>query len=334
MENIFINNKIWKQFSDEELGKYLNDVFVHYRNKGFPYYQTNPEFRDKEFNKLIKYDGEILSNGIIKQTMHGLSLAWSYFPHSFDVKCNDLLSPTEVFYNDDMLRKAIMKRVKHGTYMSDSGMRKIMKIITGAQAVSNFRPTAACAIYEEFSNGGVVWDMSGGWGGRLLGAIKAKIKRYIATEPSTLTYEGLLKLANDYAGDMEYNIHCMGSEEFIPDKESLDLCFTSPPYFNLEKYSDEDTQSYVKYSSKSDWVNGFLKDTIRNCHVGLKDGCYMLINIADPKKKNNLSLESETIRIAKEIGFTYEGELKLALSNPNMKNKSGFKYEPIFIFRK
>ena len=24
------------------------------------------------------------------------------------------------------------------------------------------------------------------------------------------------------------------------------MCFTSPPYFNTEKYSDEDTQSYIR----------------------------------------------------------------------------------------
>ena len=37
-----------------------------------------------------------------------------------------------------------------------------------------------------------------------------------------------------------------GSENFV-EKNNFDLCFTSPPYFDLERYSGEATQSYLKY---------------------------------------------------------------------------------------
>ena len=43
-------------------------------------------------------------------------------------------------------------------------------------------------------------------------------------------------------------------------KKSLDLCFTSPPYFDTEKYSDEDTQSYKKFPTEDGWVNGFFEE--------------------------------------------------------------------------
>ena len=134
------------------------------------------------------------------------------------------------------------------TYISDSGIRKMLKIYSGVQGVSNFRPTAAATIYDVFAKDGVVWDMSGGWGGRLLGAIVSGVKRYIATEPSIETYKGLIELSDDYGRDIDTWIYNMGSEDYQPHKNSLDLCFTSPPYFDLEKYSNEDTQSYIKYS--------------------------------------------------------------------------------------
>ena len=223
-----------------------------------------------------------------------------------------------------------------GTYISDSGIRKMLKIYTGVQGVSNFRPTAAACIYDRFAKGGVVWDMSGGWGGRLLGAIAGGVDTYIATEPCHQTRLGLQAMAHDFAEKrIWYDIVECGSENFLPKKNDLDLCFTSPPYFDLEKYSDEDTQSYVKFNTKEAWIEGFLRPTFENCHYGLKKDGYMLINIADIKGKHNINLEWETVNAALDTGFLLVDRYQLALSNINLRNKgTKFKYEPIFIFKK
>jgi hypothetical protein len=91
----------------------------------------------------------------------------------------------------------------------------------------------------------------------------------------------------------------------------------------------ESTQSFVKFPTENKWINGFLKKTIENCYIGLKENRYMLINIADtPKHK---FIEKETIRIAKELGFVQEDTLQLTLSSVM---GAGYKYEPIFVFRK
>ena len=336
-KDIFVNEKHWRNMSENELSEFANKIFQHYRICGFPYYNLTLDERNYEFEKLINFDiSNICENGVIKQTMHGLSLAWHYFPHSFDVKCNGKLTPYEAFHDDIVFMKVIRKRLKFGTYMSDSGIRKMLKIYTGVQGVSNFRPTAAAYIYQKYAPNGVVWDMSGGWGGRLLGAIKANVRSYIATEPSMKTFDGLCELANEFATNrIHYHISKTGSENFCLYNNSLDLCFTSPPYFDLEQYADESTQSYVKFKNKSEWVDGFLKQTFKMCYYGLKPEKHMIINIADVKGKHNLNLEAETIRVAEEIGFNHIETLKLALSNVNMKNKSEkFKYEPIFVFKK
>ena len=336
-EEIFVNEKHWRNMSEDELSEFVDKIFQYYRMNGFPYYNLTQEERNAEFEKLIRYDiSNLCEDGIIKQTMHGLSLAWHYFPHSFDVKCNGKLTPYEAFQNDEIFKGVIRKRLKMGTYISDSGMRKMIKIYSGVQGVSNFRPTAAAYIYQKYAPNGVVWDMSGGWGGRLLGAIKAGVHTYIATEPSSKTYYGLCELANEFATNrIHYHISKTGSENFCSYHNSLDLCFTSPPYFDLEQYADESTQSYLKFNNKSEWVDGFLRQTFEMCHYGLKPEKHMIINIADVKGKHNLNLEVETIRVAEEVGFRHIDTLKLALSNVNMRNKvEKFKYEPIFIFQK
>lgn len=336
MEVSSINEVQWRNKSPEELEMFAKEIFDYYRQKGFPYYNTDWREREKEFFKLKQFNYASLWDGnVIKQSMHGLGLAWSYFPHSFDVHSNGKMTPHEAFCNDEIFMNVIRKRLKMGTYISDSGIRKMLKIYTGVQGVSNFRPTAAACIYNRFATNGMVWDMSGGWGGRLLGAITAGVHTYIATEPSEKTYEGLCNLATDFAYTIHYHISKTGSENFRPFKDSLDLCFTSPPYFDLEKYADEETQSYVKFDTKEAWVEGFLRKTFENCFYGLKTGKHMIINIADIKGKHNINLEKETIRVAKEVGFKFFDEYKLALSNINLRNKEEkFKFEPIYIFTK
>jgi len=326
--------------NSDQLDEYVEKIFQYYRSTGFPFYKTDDDYRIAEYNKLKAYNyNNLIKDGVVQQTMHGLGLAWSFFPHAFAVKCSNKISPMDAFNDDEIFRKVIRKRLQMGTYMSDSGIMKMLRLYTGVQAVSNFRPTAAAAIYDRYAWHGKVWDMSAGWGGRLLGAAISTVHTYIGTDPSVATYFGLIDikylLLQKLDLYMDIVLHPEGSEDYIPEKESLDLCFTSPPYFDLEKYSNEYTQSYLKYPEKNQWVEGFLRKTFENCHYGLRSGGHMAINIADPKRKKDISLESETIRVAKKCGFKLKETLKLALSNPVMSNKqSAFKYEPIFVFRK
>ena len=335
-KEIFINKKKWNTFSEIEMENYREKVFQFYREKGFPYFDTSKDYRDKEYKKTKNYDFTNVidnQNKIIKQTMHGLSLAWSYMPHSWEVVCGTKKTPYEVFNNDELFKQVIKKRTTMGDNISDNGIRKMLKMFSGTQSVSNFRPTAAAAIYSLFCKpNDLVWDFSSGFGGRLVGAELANVN-YIGTDPSTLTYNGLIELKNDYINSIDAHIHKLGSEVFVPEKESIDFIFTSPPYFNWEKYSKEETQSYKKFSTKEDWINGYLYNTFLNCYYGLKKDKFMAINIANIKNFTNL--EEETIKTAEIAGFVLVDTWKLALSNPNMRNKSSsFKYEPIYIFQK
>ena len=92
----------------------------------------------------------------------------------------------------------------------------------------------------------------------------------------------------------QVNIYKLGSEEYKPMEKSLDLCFTSPPYFDTEKYRLESTQSFIKFPTENEWVNGFLKKTIQNCYIGLKNNRYMLINIANTPKYNFIEKETSS----------------------------------------
>jgi len=314
-------------------------ILKYFRQYGFPYYTVTDIERYKHMKQLCEFDTDniLKDDDRIEQTMHTLRLAWSYFPHSWEVKCGkSKMSPMDVFNDDDEFKKTIGKCydwcVKHDDgKMSMNRIRQSLKIYNGISSVSNFRPTAAKYIYDTYSGDGVVWDMSCGWGGRLLGALASKkVKKYIGTEPSSKTFEGLLNIKSDFKYlYKKIELHKMGSELFTPEENSLDLCFTSPPYFDTEKYSDELTQSYLKYPSEDRWIDGFLYDTISNCYCGLKKGGYMLMNIANTS--SGTSIENATTQISEKIGFRYIKTLKLTLSSIAGK---GQKYEPVFVFKK
>ena len=314
-------------------------IFDYYRRHGFPHYTIREDEKHQHMRKLQKFDVDsIFINNEIIQTMHCLRLAWTYFPYFWTIRCGGAkYTPMDIYTDDDKFKSAIRKcwnwclrHIDDESQFHENRLRQTLKIHTNSQSVSNFRPTAAKLIYEKFGGDGVVWDMSSGWGGRLLGFLAASnTKHYIGTEPSTRTYEGLLQICEDFSYiNKKVDIYKQGSEDSVFG-ESLDLCFTSPPYFDTEKYSDEPTQSYIKYPTQDEWVDGFLRSTIENCYNGLKEGGYMLYNIANTSKYK--FIEEQTVKISKELGFAQEDTLQLTLSSVM---GAGYKYEPIFVFKK
>ncbi len=175
--------------------------------------------------------------------------------------------------------------------------------------------------------------MSCGWGGRLLGAMACPVAKYIGTDPSTKTFDGLLELSKEIGkwSSTEVELYCCGSETFIPD-DLVDLCFTSPPYFDVEKYSNEPTQSYMKFPTLAGWLDGFLLQTVRNCHKCLKKNGTLVLNVWP-------LLDEPTVQVCKLAGFRLERRLRLALKSTvglgrKAKKDVQWKYEPVLVFRK
>lgn len=321
--------------------------FEQYRREGFPVYSLKRDQRRQELLDLLVADhaGIIDKQGRIKQTMHGLALAWHYHPLAWTVRCGNRKTPVELFRDDRLFMQAIERRTKLGNAFSESGLRKILRSFSSTQSVSNFRPTAAAAIYHRLMpEEGVVWDMSAGFGGRLLGALACdRVDKYIGTDPSTYAMDGLREMANELVPmaeqlgrrTLEVEFHKVGSEEFLPERKSLDLCFTSPPYAGWEQYSDEPSQSHKKFPTQHEWLHGFIGATLRNCARGLKRDGILAINIASVAAFPDLA--KVFARFAEDNGWRLIETLHIQLSKMvGLKHigRSQFKTEPIFVFRK
>lgn len=323
--------------------------YEHYRREGFPVYSlTRDEKRQELLDLLVADHATIIdASGRIKQTMYGLALAWHYHPYAWDVRCANRMTPVQLFRDDELFLKAIEKRMKMGHAPTASGMRKMLRSFSGTQSVSNFRPTAAAAVYHRLlpERGGVVWDMSAGFGGRLLGAIACdRVDKYIGTDPSTYAMDGLREMADELVSmarslgrrNLEVELHRLGSENFVAGRNSLDICFTSPPFGpGHEKYSDEPSQSYKKFPTQHEWLHGFIGATLRNCAHGLKRNGILAINIASVAAYPNLA--RVFLRYAEDNGWRLIETLQLQMSKMvGLKHigSGAFKTEPIYVFKR
>jgi hypothetical protein len=331
---LFINHKVWESYTESELEDYTNNVFEYYKCNGFPYFELTETQIKSVYSKMKELDTSTLlqPDNKLKQIMIGLNLVNYYMPHMWSVKCNKFSSPMETFTNDEMLMKAVKKRINLGDNMSDAGMRKSLSWTHGTHRVSNFRPSIAKYFYENYSNNGDVLDFSSGFGGRLLGAMVSNIKSYTGTDPSTKTFKGLEKMVEELSLDTtpEIILYNKPFEDLDLDLDlEYDLAFSSPPYFNTEEYSYEDTQSFIRYNSVESWRDNFLKVIIDKNYKLIKKGGYFIINVANVS--NYKDLEKDTMELALLCGFKYIKTYKMSLSS---LMKGGFKYEPIFVFQK
>lgn len=321
--------------------------FEHYRREGFPVYSLKRDQKRQELLELLIADHAAIIDrqGRLRQTMHGLALAWHYHPLAWTVRCGNRKTPIELFRDDRLFMQAIERRTKLGNAFSESGLRKILRSFSSTQSVSNFRPTAAAAIYHRLlpEQGGVVWDMSAGFGGRLLGALACdRVDKYVGTDPSTYAMDGLLEMAEELVPmarslgrrSLEIELHRVGSEDFVPERNSLELAFTSPSYFGWENYADEATQCHKKFPTKDKWLHGYIGATLRNCAYGLKRNGTLAINIASIAAFPDLA--KVFVRFAEENGWRLIETLRLQLSKMvGLKHlgKGAFKTEPIFVFK-
>lgn len=193
-------------------------------------------------------------------------------------------------------------------------------------------------------NGRVFVTGNCGFGGRMLGALSSKKNfRYVGTDPCTETMYHLHQLG-DYiemvtGRDDSYELHCCGSEVFKGPENSIDFAFSSPPYFNLEVYSDEETQCYNKFPELNQWLEGYVRETIKNIKHMLKPGRCYAVNIADFKVGggSEVAYVDEWIRISTEEGMPLFDTVYLGVTARagSAEQAAGeLKKENILIFKK
>lgn len=346
-----------KYDSLDEKGKeeLIEEVFNIYRARNiFPitYYSEEgileeiQKCREKEYKT---FDGEILD----QRPTQGTGLLKFLFPNIQKVICKNTPnnSPYARFYDDHKLKRAIefcfKFKPKIRCPLVPTQLNGGLEMI-GGNIATNFLPMKVRILVDYYMKEGETFlDFSSGFGGRLLGVLSSKKQLYyIGFEPNAETYYNLRKLEKyinkSFQEDSRTLLMNQGSE--IPldydFKECADFIFSSPPYFDLERYSEEETQCYIKYPNIEDWLEGYVRNTIKNINFALKLNKYYAVNIADFKVNNrDIEFVKEWVKISEEEGFKLEKTISMKLGRQRPNNLSELnsfisKEENIYLFKK
>jgi 16S rRNA G966 N2-methylase RsmD len=278
---------------------------------------------EDDWKSLVKK--KIDKNNISSTSTVGLCIIRRCMPHIYEVQ-NYKGKSVKKAWNIKQLKKAIStNRKSHSTpYISE--IIRQLGFTSGTSKVTIYRPLLTKRIVEYFNSKNVL-DVCVGWGGRMLGSICVDGVAYTGIEPCTKTFNGLVHM-KDTLSLKNVILYNNIAENILPTLEQkYDLALTSPPYYNLEIYSDELTQSH-HYGSYKDWVTKFLKPVVYGVLDKLVEGgksCWSVKNFKTDKKYN---LYDDVVQLHKERGWE-KAEEEFYIGNcvrPGLKEKRKVKW--------
>lgn len=346
------NTEKYRSLSDEDKDKMLDEVADIYLERGiYPtlYYSEagTEDALNRIHDNVVSFTGDYVKNNSVGRMWGN----WR-FPNLHRVLVQQQGADRGSMYDKFFIRKWLKQSIrfiidngKGGSTPEPLRVYSALRLVGGS--ASNFKNTDAQAIYERYCPaGGLILDTSMGFGGRLLGAMASDNDYYyIGTDPNVETCYHLHQLRDDlnnYLG-VDYDrmeIHCAGSEYIQGIDNMCDFMFTSPPYFNCEVYSEDETQSYNRFSEIDAWVENFVRPTIRNIKRSLKPGGLAAINIADfyTKDTGQVNFVDKWCEISNEEGLPWDSDIYLGISaragTASQKAGDSTKKERVPVFRK
>lgn len=340
-----------EKLKEKEIEEIIKNVFSIYRKKNiYPIFYFNDNGIKNEILRCFNRDVEVSGTTMDFRYTQGNTLLKFLFPnfqraYSGWKDNGNYINSFDKFFDDEMLIGAIRFQLKHD---SPIPLRLLNTMsLYRDRTPTNFSPMRSKAIYEKYcQSGSLIYDFSCGYGGRMLGALTSKNNyKYIGVEPNTETFDNLNILGEIISDTLDkknsYEILKTGSEDFVSSKNSVDFAFSSPPYFNLEKYSEEETQCYNKFKNMKDWMEGYVEKTIENIYSMVKENGLYAVNISDFRTRNQkVDFVYKWIEISEKIGFEHVETIDMKLSNrggnknKNITGGSSRKEEKIYVFKK
>jgi len=346
-----LSKEVWDRAPEKDREAMIDAVFQMYRIQNVvPITYYSLEGCRQQLIDLSHKTKSIKNVTLGVGNNEGLAFSRFWFPNMQDAKWNDndSVSIRARFLNDNKLKRAIklcyVHRDEGENTVLPKNIRRALELVNGG-TIQNFKPMNARAVWEYICPTfmGRVLDFSSGYGGRMMGAMTSRLRyHYTGIDPNTKTFNGLSalgELLQDCNLGLGYEMHCMPSEEFEPESGSYDAAFSSPPYFNLETYTDEPTQCMNRYTNLDAWFERYVEPTLSMIHCGLaNDGIYA-VNIADYKNsKEQFAIVERWKQLSEKVGFQYQETVDMILNvRPgvgNNKQENGYKSEGIYIFRK
>lgn len=266
----------------------------------------------------------------------GYNISLLFNPHRLDTETNKSKSIFYGFCNDDKYQKQFARYiVEVANRVPPFG--EFYKLLSagsgGYQYVNEFQPYLARDIYKKYVHeGDKVLNPCAGWGGRLLGIASCLFHdiEYVETDPQTDTFNGLVKLKQFLRLGDNFKQYNLPFEELPVEADYFDFVFTSPPYFDTERYSTEDTQSYKRYNSFEIWRDKFLKPMIDKILYCMKHGGKCLLNVGNVQYKIDTAIDQHL----DSLGIRHQRVADFKIGGAGIGERTGEGGEPFILFGK
>lgn len=346
-----LSKEAWVAANDAGKASMQQEVFDIYRSVNIlPIHYYNIEGCQELVHELSSKKKSVENKVINVGNNEGLTFGRFWFENMQDAytRKDKEVSLRGRFNNDAKLKRAINLCYVHRDEGADAvipkNLRRAFDLVSGG-SIQNFKPMNARAVWEYICPvfQGRLLDFSSGYGGRMMGAMTSNMRyHYTGIDPNTKTYNGLValgELMNECGQGSGYEMHHLPSEDFVPEPGSYDAAFSSPPYFNLETYSDEATQCMNRCSNLDAWFELYVEPTLKMLHTALVDDGIYAVNIADYKNgKEQFQIVDRWKELSEKVGFQYVETIQMMLNvrpgQGNNKKTNGYKHEGIYIFKK
>jgi hypothetical protein len=349
----------FKKISEQE----LHALFKKFSKTSLMNYYKNFSDVKERYDYKYKYSDNPL--GVIDKSHYYNSVS-NYFQQENRLKCgsNSSYAPLEIWNDVNKLQRMNWTfwrlGILEGSDIGPQTFRGSFRL--GTYTATQFKPSVAKALYEKH-NAINVLDTSCGWGDRLAGFYATpSTKLYVGCDPNPdvfnvykeqcVAYERILGCEPTLIEKDEY-FECVGKKTVkiwnLPSEDvewslytdTFDFYFTSPPYFETEKYASDtemvDKQSWSRYNSFESWKTEFFFSVTKSVWPTIKKDGYMMINIIEPSSGGKrMPLCDDMVDYFKSFENShYLGKIGMRMmARPNATELQQVFIEPIWVFRK
>ena len=290
-----------KDLSDADFENLLPTLALELEKHGILYESYTDDEIAKDWKLLRNKPIDKSVTNISATSVAGMKIMRKHMRHFHEVKNYKGLSISSLWKKENLEKAIRFNRAQHSTPYASEIIRSL-SFTNGLGKVTMYRPLMARNIVAYFGAKSIL-DVCAGWGGRMLGAKSVDLSgiSYTGVDPCIKTYNALCAIRDELGltGVTLINNPAEVALLDLPEDTKFDIALTSPPYYNLEIYSDEQSQS-TNLGDYQKWVDKFLKPVILGVIKRVKYSCWSVKNFKTDKKYNLLD---DVIRIHEENGW-------------------------------
>jgi hypothetical protein len=239
----------------------LNNSTLRDLDRAYEYLQTSTDFNNSNKSNIL-VDYFTLEERLNTIGIKGICF-YDFLENIY--KYMDMPSIARQFTFCDINNRYVGNPIKRAKY--------VFNLYFGA--INIMKPTRIVELIRYYPNCKTILNPFSGWGGTLI-ASSVKNRNYIGIDTNInlkIPYEKMIDYVKEKGSTSTINMYWENAVDFDYASIKYDMVITSPPYYNIEIYSNQ-----PKYTSKTEWNELFYKPIFYNIFENLQDNGVLCIN--------------------------------------------------------